>query len=396
LDFTKDSFCGNTKERGLLKNEGQSRYFARKSMKIALVHDYLIQDGGAEKVLKAFSEIWPDAPIYVLLYDREKSDPVFLDKKINTTFLQKMPAGLSKYQWYLPLMPLATEQHNLADFDVVLSSASSFSKGIITNPNTLHVCYCHTPTRFLWSDMHQYIEDLNYNRLVKKIIPPVLKNLRQWDMLSAHRVDKFIANSQTVRDRIEKYYRRKSDVIYPPVETKKFRVSDPENFYLIGGRLVGYKRYDLAVTAFTKLGIPLKVFGEGPALEKLKSIAGKNIEFLGKVSDEKKRELYSKCLAFIHPQIEDFGITAVEAMASGRPVIAYGKGGARETVVPGQTGEFMDEQSWEELGNQIIRFEKEKYNPDTIKEYANQYDQERFKSQIKDFVEIAWRDFGTV
>jgi len=365
-------------------------------MKIALVHDYLIQDGGAEKVLKAFSEIWPDAPIYVLLYDREKSDPVFLDKKINTTFLQKMPAGLSKYQWYLPLMPLATEQHNLADFDVVLSSASSFSKGIITNPNTLHVCYCHTPTRFLWSDMHQYIEDLNYNRLVKKIIPPVLKNLRQWDMLSAHRVDKFIANSQTVRDRIEKYYRRKSDVIYPPVETKKFRVSDPENFYLIGGRLVGYKRYDLAVTAFTKLGIPLKVFGEGPALEKLKSIAGKNIEFLGKVSDEKKRELYSKCLAFIHPQIEDFGITAVEAMASGRPVIAYGKGGARETVVPGQTGEFMDEQSWEELGNQIIRFEKEKYNPDTIKEYANQYDQERFKSQIKDFVEIAWRDFGTV
>jgi len=365
-------------------------------MKIALVHDYLIQDGGAEKVLKAFSEIWPDAPIYVLLYDREKSDPAFLDKKINTTFLQRMPAGLSKYQWYLPLMPLATEQHNLADYDVVLSSSSSFSKGIITNPETLHVCYCHTPTRFLWSDMHQYIEDLNYNRIIKRLIPPVLKNLRQWDMLSAHRVDKFVANSQTVRDRVKKYYRRKSEVIYPPVETKKFYISEPENYYLIGGRLVGYKRYDLAVTAFTKLGIPLKVFGEGPALEKLKNIAGKKIEFLGRVSDDEKRELYSKCLAFIHPQIEDFGITAVEAMASGRPVIAYGKGGARETIVPGQTGEFMDEQSWEELGNQIIRFEKGKYNPVTIKEYARQFDEERFKSQIKDLVEIAWRDFGTV
>lgn len=363
-------------------------------MKIALVHDYLIQDGGAEKVLKAFQEIWPQAPTYVLLHDREKSNPVFLNKDIRTSFLQKMPAGLEKYQWYLPLMPLATEQHNLEDYDVVLSSSSSFSKGVITNPETLHICYCHTPTRFLWSDMHQYIEDLNYNRLIKKVIPVVLKNLRQWDMMAAHRVDTFIANSATVQDRIEKYYRRKSNIIYPPVETKKFVTKEPKDYFLIGGRLVGYKRYDIAVTAFNKLGMPLKIFGTGPALPRLKKMAKANIEFLGKVSDDELRDLYAQCQAFIHPQIEDFGITAIEAMASGRPVIAYGAGGARETVVPGQTGEFMDEQSWEELGNQIIRFEKDKYNSETVKQYAHQFDEDRFKAQIKDFVDLKWREFG--
>jgi glycosyltransferase involved in cell wall biosynthesis len=330
----------------------------------------------------------------VLLHDRDKSDPAFLDRKIQTSFLQKMPAGLSRYQWYLPLMPLATEHHNLADYDLVLSSSSSFAKGVITNPRTLHICYCHTPTRYLWQDMHQYIEDLDYNRLIKKVIPLVLKNLRQWDTVAAQRVDQFIANSATVRDRINKYYRRPSDIIFPPVQTKKFSIATPENYYLIGGRLVGYKRYDIAIQAFNRLGIPLKIFGEGPALEKLKSMAKKNIEFLGSVSDREKAELYSKCLAFIHPQIEDFGITAIEAMASGRPVIAYGAGGALETIVPGQTGEFMDEQSWEELGTLVIRFEPEKYNPQTIKEYAAQFDEERFRNQIKDYVDLKWREFG--
>lgn len=362
-------------------------------MKIALVHDYLIQDGGAEKVLKAFQDIWPEAPTYVLLHDREKSNPVFLDKNIQTSFLQKMPAGLEKYQWYLPLMPLATEHHDLGGYDVVLSSSSSFSKGVITNPGTLHICYCHTPPRFLWNDMRQYIEDLNYNRLVKSVLPLVLKNLRQWDVTASQRVDKFIANSGTVRDRIKKYYRRGSSIIYPPVETGRFKIGRGGDYFLIGGRLVGYKRYDIAINAFNKLGMPLKVFGSGPAMPKLKKIANKNIEFLGKVTDQELSDLYAGCRAFLHPQIEDFGITAIEAMASGRPVIAYGVGGARETVVGGQTGEFMDEQSWEELGGLIINFDDAKYNSETIKDYAARFDIERFKSQIKDFVELAWRDF---
>ena len=363
-------------------------------MKIALVHDSIIQQGGAENVLRAFQEVWKDAPTYVLFYDRDKASPEFLNKDIRTSFLQKMPGGVSKYQWYLPLMPMATEQHNLADYDLILSSSSLFAKGVITNPKTLHICYCHTPTRFLWSDKHQYIEDLNYNRVIKKVIPLVLKGLRQWDMVSASRVDQFIANSETVRDRIKKYYRRSSDVIYPPVKTERFYISQPENYYLAGGRLVGYKRFDIVVQAFNRLGIPLKIFGRGPMLERLRKMAKKNIEFLGHVSDQEKSELYSKCLAYINPQVEDFGITAIEAMASGRPVIAYGVGGARETVAPAQTGEFMDEQSWEELGNRIIRFDAAKYNPQTIKQHAAQFDENRFKAQIKDYVNLKWREFG--
>lgn len=363
-------------------------------MKIALVHDFLTQDGGAEKVLRAFQEIWPQAPTFVLFYDREKTSPEFLNTDIRTSFLQKIPGGVSRYQWYLPLMPVATEQHNLADYDLVLSSSSLFAKGVITDPKTLHICYCHTPTRFLWSDKHQYIEDLNYNRAVKSVIPMFLKGLRQWDMVAASRVDQFIANSQTVKDRIKKYYRRPSDVIYPPVKTSNFYTAKPENYYLAGGRLVGYKRFEIIVQAFNRLGIPLKIFGVGPMMEKLKTMAKSNIEFLGAVSPEQKSELYSKCLAFINPQIEDFGITAIEAMASGRPVIAYAGGGALETVVPGKTGEFMDEQSWEELGNRVIRFEPEKYDPEIIRQHAVQFDEQRFKAQVKDYVDLKWREFG--
>ncbi|MBU0649110.1 glycosyltransferase [Patescibacteria group bacterium] len=363
-------------------------------MKLALIHDFLTQDGGAEKVLKSFQEIWPKAPTYVLFYDREKINPEFLKTDLRTSFIQKMPGGVTKYQWYLPLMPLATEQHDLQDFDLVLSSSTLFAKGALTNPQTLHICYCHTPTRFLWSNMHQYIEDLNYNRLIKKIIPFALKDLRQWDMVSASRVDKFVANSETVKDRIKKYYRRPSDVIYPPVKTNDFYISKPENYFLAGGRLVGYKRFDIIVKAFNRLGMPLKIFGQGPMFERLRRQAKPNIEFLGNVTDKEKSELFSKCLAFLNPQVEDFGITAIEAMAAGRPVIAYAAGGALETVVPGKTGEFMDEQSWEELGNKIIQFDPEKYKPEVIKRHASQFDEARFKSQIKDYVDLKWREFG--
>jgi len=364
-------------------------------MKIALVHDFLAQDGGAEKILSAFQEVWPQAPTHLLFYDRDHINPEFFNHPIKTSFLQKMPGGISKYQWYLPLMPFATEQHNLGDFDVVLSSSSLFAKGVITNPKTLHLCYCHTPPRFLWNEMHQYIEDLKYNRLVKKIIPFVLKSLRQWDLMAASRVDHFIANSQTVKARIDKYYRRPSDVIYPPVKTKNFYISPKiENYFLAGGRLVGYKKFDIIVQAFNRLGMPLKIFGAGPMMEKLKKIAKKNVEFLGQITEQEKSKLFAECLAFINPQIEDFGITAIEAMASGRPVIAYGQGGAQETIVPDKTGEFMDEQSWEELGNRVIRFAPENYNPALIRSHAQQFDEERFKNLIRDYVYLKWREFG--
>ncbi|MFH1252979.1 MAG: glycosyltransferase [Candidatus Uhrbacteria bacterium] len=355
-------------------------------MKLALVHDHLIQDGGAENVLRIFHDLWPEAPTYTLLY-APAAFPDFQNKKIKTSWLQKLPLALKKYQWYLPLMPAATEGYNLSDFDVVISNSSAFSKGSITKPGTTHICYCHTPTRYLWSDTHSYVSELHAPKFIKMFLPPILSQLRLWDHAAAQRVDLFIANSKTVQARIKKYYGRDSIIIHPPVETEKFSISSaPKKYFLVGGRLVPYKRYDLIIQAFNRTGLPLKIFGTGPIEESLKNIAKENIEFLGRISDQERTELYANCLAFLHPQEEDFGITAVEAMAAGRPVIAYRKGGATETVVEGVTGEFFNEQIWEELADRLIRFDETRYNPEIIKEHAEKFGVERFKNQMRELV----------
>ncbi|MBU1907297.1 MAG: glycosyltransferase [Candidatus Uhrbacteria bacterium] len=360
-------------------------------MKLALVHDHLIQAGGAEKVLSVFQDVWPDAPTYTLLYDEERMGREFPKDKILTSFLQKLPFALTRYQWYLPLMPTATERHDLTDFNVVLSSSSAFSKGIITDPHAVHVCYCHTPTRYLWSDTHRYLDELSVPGIIKKLLPPVMTQLRMWDKAAADRVDEFVANSETVRRRIKKYYGRDSVVIAPPVETNSFAISaEPKNYFLIGGRLVAYKRYDIAIDAFTKLGLPLKVFGSGPVEAELKARAGKNVEFFGRVSDETKAQLYAGCIAFLHPHEEDFGITQVEAMASGRPVIAYRRGGATEVIDEGVTGEFIDEQSWEELADRVMHFDESRYDPALIRSHALQYDTAIFKQKMKEFITDQW------
>jgi len=364
-------------------------------MKIALVHDHLNQLGGAEKVLFALNEIYKEAPVFTLIHDKDRSKGIFSGLPVRTSFIQKMPFGVSHLRWYLSLMPTAFESFDLGSFDVVVSSTSAFSKGVIVGPNTLHVCYCHTPTRYLWQDTHEYVRNLKQNYLVKKFLPLILTRLRMWDYEAGQRPDVMIANSRNVQNRIKKYYLRDSTVIYPPVEVDKFKISDElGDYYLAGGRLVSYKRFDLIVNAFTKTGIKLKVFGSGPEEGKLKKMAGNNVEFLGHVSAEKKAELYSKCLAFIHPQEEDFGITPVEAMASGRPVIAYNRGGALETVVEGVTGTFFDEQEWEALADLIIRFNPHIYNPAEIKERASRFGVERFKKEMKDFVARKWNEFA--
>ncbi len=359
-----------------------------------MVHDHLTQDGGAERVLRVFREIFPEAPLYALVYDKKKMGAEFDGKNIKTSFIQKIPGGVKNFKWFLPLMPLATEKHELDTYDVVLSNSSALSKGVITRPDSLHICYCHTPTRYLWTDTHLYIKELAHGSLVKKAVSLMLPKLRMWDRMAAERVDKFVANSKTVQKRISKYYGRESDVLYPPVDVSGFKIFPvQENYYLAGGRLVPYKRFDLVVRAFNKLGIPLKIFGEGPELEKLKAMAKPNIEFLGKVSDEKKKELYGKCLAFIHPQEEDFGLMVVEAMAAGRPVIAYAKGGATETVVEEKTGKFFPDQSWESLAHTIIRFKPEEYRPEEIRAHAAQFDTNEFKNKIRDYIERSWREF---
>ncbi len=372
-------------------------------MKVALIHDHLAQEGGAEKVLKILADMFPEAPIYTLLYDQKKVDKNFAGRRIESSIIQRLPGGVRHYKWYLYFMPMAVEFFDLRPYDLVISDASAFAKGVITTPETIHICYCHTPTRYLWSDAHQYLNELKYNKWIKKIISLTLGRLRVWDFAAAQRVDYFIANSETVRRRIAKFYRREATIIYPPVETSKFKIADlsqqprGERYFLVGCRLAPYKRVDMVVQAFKALGANyrLKIFGDGLDLPRLQKLAGAatNIEFLGRVSEERKADLYARALAFINPQEEDFGITAVEAMASGRPVIAYRRGGATETVVEKISGVFFEEQTPEAVMAAIRRFVddydsgEQLWDSKKIREHAEQYSVANFKKQLNSYLQ---------
>jgi glycosyltransferase involved in cell wall biosynthesis len=360
-------------------------------MKIALVHDFLAQDGGAERVLKRLSEIYPDAPIYVWFYDKKAVNTYFQTKDIRTSFIQKLPFVKNHYQWYLPFLPTATDSFDLSAFDVVISSSSSFIKGVITLPHTLHICYCHTPPRYLWTDTHDYIRNLRKISIIKKFLPFYLTRLRLYDAISAKRVNIFVSNSMNVAKRVRKYYDRESVVIHPPVDTHDGIISETiGDYFLAGGRLMAYKRFDLIVRTFNKLHLPLIIYGSGREEKPLRKMARKNITFLGKVSDAQRNKLLSRCLAFINPQEEDLGITPIEAMAHGRPVIAYGIGGNLETVIAGKTGAFFSQQNAECLAEAVIRFDPSRYSPAIIKEHAEQFSVETFKEKMKNFVESEW------
>lgn len=357
----------------------------RPGLKIALVHDYLIQDGGAERVLDALQSLFPDAPTFTLL-----ADPKHPQTKgtIRTSFLQSWPFAIRLYQWYLPFMPVAIEHLDLTGYDLVISSSSSFAKGIIVPPGTIHLCYCHTPTRFLWQDRIGYLNDVPAPRLMRTVLPHILHSLRIWDRLAAERPDHMLTNSTISKDRIRRYYNREAEIIYPPVDIQKIPLStNPGTYWLAGGRLVGYKRFDLVVKAFAKLNLPLKIFGTGPEEKKLRAIAGKNTEFLGYIRDEEKIRLYQDAIGFFYPQVEDFGITAIEAMASGKPVIAYNKGGAAETVIDGVTGIHIAQQSWEAIGNAVIRFDASRFDPATIRRHAEHFSIQRFSQALETAIE---------
>ncbi|MFA4833440.1 MAG: glycosyltransferase [Patescibacteria group bacterium] len=365
-------------------------------MRVALIHDHLAQDGGAEKVLKVLTEMFPEAPIYTLLYEKKNADKYFKNRQIETSIIQKLPGGIKHYQWYMPFMPMAVEFFDLREYDLVISDTSSFAKGVITSTDTLHICYCHTPTRYLWDYTHQYINELKYNKYLKKIISLILNYIRVWDREAADRVDTYVANSETIKKRIKKYYRREAAVIYPPVEIENFHISESQkDYFLIGGRLAPYKRVDIVVEAFKNSGKKLKIFGDGVDLERLKEIAAgsKNIEFLGRVNDKAKAELYSNCQAFLNPQEEDFGITVVEAMASGRPIIAFRKGGATETVIEGKTGIFFDEQTPAAVAEAVENFSAKEWQPAEIRSQAERFSVEKFKRELGSFIEEEYRKF---
>src|SRR6059058_2383426 len=357
-------------------------------MKVALVHDYLNQMGGAERVVLAFHEIFPDAPIYTSIYDPQRVDPAFQKMDIRTTFMQKLPLVTKYHQPYLPFYPFAMESLDLRNYDLVLSSSSAFGKGVITRPETLHICYCHTPMRWCWN-YDEYVEREHLGKMARRVLPFLITALRAWDQTSAMRVDHFIANSPVVAERIQKYYRRDAVVIPPPVEAGRFTF-DPaiqvEDYFLIVSRLIPYKRIDLAIEACNELQLPLVIIGGGRDLERLKKMAGPTIRFLGRLSDEEVHYYYAHCRAFLFPGEEDFGITPLEAQASGRPVIAYAAGGALASVIDNVTGTFFHKQTVESLMEVLASFDEQRYDPQTIYNHALEFDQPRFRRRIQQFI----------
>lgn len=356
-------------------------------MKIALIHEYLTALGGAEKVLLSLISIFPKADVYTSIYNPKE---VKLPKKtkVYISFIQNLPLAKSKRQLYLALMPKAFESFDLSGYDLVISSSHSFAKGVKTRPETLHICYCHTPTRYLWLDSQKHIDESHYNPILKKFIPKVIEDLKPWDLLASQRPNRIIANSKTVARRIKKIYKRDAKIIYPPVETRGFKlIPRTSDYYLVVSRFEPYKKVGLVVEAFNKNGKKLIVVGSGGTEEKkIKNLAKKNIKFVGKVTGLRLKNYYSRAKAFIFPQEEDFGITACEAQSAGRPVIAFKKGGALETIIEGKTGLFFPSQTVNSLNQSIEKFEQKKFNSRIIRKHAQKFSQNRFESEIKSYI----------
>lgn len=357
-------------------------------MRVAIVHDYLAQAGGAERVVEAMHGIWPEAPIYTSVYDPEATLPAFKGMDVRTSFLQRWARRSRVHKLALPFYPAAFEGFDLSGYDLVVSSTSGFAKGVITGPETCHVCYCHTPARFAWR-YHEYVAQGGYNKTVRRLLPLLVHRLRDWDYASAQRVDHFVVNSFNTARRVRKFYRRDADVVYAPVEADRFRIeSRPSaDYFLVVSRLVGYKRVDLAVEAMTRLGLPLKVVGSGPDLARLRALAGPTVEFLGRLPDREVADRLAHCRAFLFPGEEDFGIAPLEAMASGRPVIAFAAGGALETVIAGETGVFFEEPTPESLMGAVRDLDKMSVRPSRIRAHAERFDVRAFQRRLRALVE---------
>jgi len=358
-------------------------------MRLALVHDYLNQYGGAERVLETLHEMYPGAPIYTSIYDAARLPSFYREYDIRTSFMQRLPGVSSHHQAYLPCYPVAFESFDLSGYDVVLSNSSAWCKGVVTPPETVHVCYCLTPMRWAWR-YGDYVERERFGRLARLGLPAAMTALRMWDVVSSQRVDHFVAISRAVAARIRKYYRREATVIYPPVDTQRFATDQaPGDYYLVVSRLIPYKRVDLAIEAFNRLGLPLKVVGDGRDRAALQARARGNIEFVGRVSDAEVVELVRGCRAFLFPGEEDFGIAPVEAQAAGRPVVAFGAGGALDTVLDGVTGVHFATQSVDALVAAVRRLEGLSIESAVVARHAQTFDTTAFVRQLGDFVQAA-------
>lgn len=359
-------------------------------MNIALVHDWLSEFAGADKVLFQLKQIYPDADIYTSIYDKEKV-PQFKKYKVYTTYLQKLPFSKKLRSIMVPLMPLAFEQLDLSQYDLVISNSTSAAKGVITRPNTCHISYCHTPTRYLWMPEMDERASTSWLRL------RVNKTLKVWDLAASARPDYFIGNSINVKDRIKKFYGRDAEVVYPPTDTSFYNPKQQDikkgEYYLFVGRFVSYKKADLAVEAFNKLGQELRMIGTGPEEKRLKAMAKDNIKFLGRASDDVYYQNLLSAKAVIFPSEEDFGIVPVEAFACGTPVIAYGAGGATETVIAGKTGEFFMPQSPEALIETIKKFDPKKYKLEDLRARAEEFSTQVFAKNFSSTVDKMYSDY---
>jgi glycosyltransferase involved in cell wall biosynthesis len=362
-----------------------------RSINIALVHDWLTGMRGGEKVLEVLCELYPHAPLYTLLHNKGSVSPLIEERPVHTSFIDRLPLKSKRYRNYLPFFPLAIESFDFSGYDLILSTSHAVAKGAQPAPSALHVCYCHTPMRYVWELYDQYFGPGRAGIATRTAMSVVAPRLRRWDVTASSRVNAFIANSQNVADRIKQYYQRTSEVIYPPVNVDQFAVSTTdEGYYLIVSALVPYKRVDLAVETFKKSGDRLLVVGTGPEAMRLKSIASPNIEFLGWQSDAELAKLYAGCRALLFPGIEDFGIVPLEAMASGKPVVAYGKGGALETVVDHPehgTGIFFYEQTTASLEAALGKLRSRTILPAEIRKHAERFSRSIFKDTYRSYIE---------
>jgi len=359
----------------------------RTKLKVALVHDLLVSYGGSEQVLFELHQMFPEAPVYTTIFDPSRLPPRFAVLDVRHSFLQRVPSLSRNYAAIVPLMPLAFKAFDLRGYDLVLSSAHAFSKAVIAAPDALHVCYCYTPLRYAWSHQDEYLARVPVRTLLEPLGRMVLERLRKWDYAASQGVDRYIAISENVRDRIAKYYGRDSDVVYPAVNISRFGPNPGQgrrgDSFLVVSRLFSYKRVDAAVEACTRLKLPLKVIGRGPELARLRRMAGPTVRFLGEVDDQTLEAEYRDCRALLFTSDEDFGLVPLEAMASGRPVLALNRGGARETVVAGVTGQFYEDAGLEALIQALQSFRADDFDPGECRRRAEEFSVERFRCGIE-------------